>query len=458
VSFGSTEDIIEKGEEVANNQMVYLKELASKQRNIISKKRKSEYFKKEMLYVNGVTITGNKNYTDEYVLGKLKVDKTGYITFEKFNEGINSLSATGNFDRIRYRFNQNKGGTEIRLKLKENEISTFLQFGVHYDDLYKTGVLLNLTSKHAIFKNDQLSADFILGDNIRYNIDYFIDNGFNISYGINTRFNTFQKSIFENIINDSINPEASFVQAPIKYNDFTTKLFIQTTFSKEMALQVGAEDKFVKISYESLVNNNTDKIFLENTNYLNVFSNLLLDTYDDKDFPKKGIFFFAEYKAYMVSSSFNKEFKPFSQLKGELSGVFTIKNKFTTHIMSEAGITIGDNNRVFNYFLGGNNHNFINNFVSLYGFDVADLNENAFVKSAVTFRYELFKSQYLSFTANAARAEKDLFNQGSIFENTKTGYALGYSLKSPIGPVEVNYSWSPSTNRNYWFFNVGFWF
>jgi NTE family protein len=126
--------------------------------------------------------------------------------------------------------------------------------------------------------------------------------------------------------------------------------------------------------------------------------------------------------------------------------------------MSEAGITIGDNNRVFNYFLGGNNHNFINNFVSLYGFDVADLNENAFVKSAVTFRYELFKSQYLSFTANAARAEKDLFNQGSIFENTKTGYALGYSLKSPIGPVEVNYSWSPSTNRNYWFFNVGFWF
>ena len=45
-----------------------------------------------------------------------------------------------------------------------------------------------------------------------------------------------------------------------------------------------------------------------------------------------------------------------------------------------------------------------------------------------------------------------------IFEDTKTGYAIGYGLNSPIGPIEVKYSWSPDTDQNFWFFNVGFWF
>jgi len=142
-----------------------------------------------------------------------------------------------------------------------------------------------------------------------------------------------------------------------------------------------------------------------------------------------------------------------------MAGVFTVGDKFTTHIVSEIGITIGNaNSRIFDYILGGDNQNFINNFTSFYGYDVGDLGESAYLKSTVTFRYELFKNHFTSFIANAARVEEDLFNQGAIFDNTKTGYAVGYGIKSPIGPIEVKYSWSPDTSQNYWFFNVGFWF
>jgi len=460
VSFDLAREIIDNGEKLARKQKNYLNEIANSQtkKNLYIKERHN-YNKKDILDITKITISGNKNYTPEYVLGKLKMDEGTSMSYKKFNEGVDNLSATGNFKSIEYRFLKNEEGLELQFDLNEEDESTFLQFGVHYDDLYKTGALLNFTSKHAIFDNDVLSADLILGDNVRYNIDYFIDNGFHWSYGINTRYNKFEKSFFENLLFEDVIDESNISKIPLNYNDFTTQLFLQTAFNSDIALRIGIEDKYIRISYESLINNIPEKLLLDNTNYLNVYSNLLVDTFDDKNYPKKGIFLSADYKAYLLASSFTENFNPFSQLKGKLAGVFTVGDKFTTHIVSEAGITIGNtNSRIFDYILGGNNQNFINNFTSFYGYDVGDLGESAYLKTIVTFRYELFKNHFTSFIANAARAEEDLFNKGAIFDNTKTGYAVGYGIKSPIGPIEVKYSWSPDTSQNYWFFNVGFWF
>ena len=456
VSFDVAKQIVDKGEEVARKQLNYLKDIANKQ---TKSKRAIEHNiilqKDEKFYIDEIKIVGNKNYTREYILGKLKITKSDSITYEKFYEGINNLSATDNFKSIYYKFVKQKEGTEIHFSLKEEEVSTFLKLSAHYDDLYKTGVLLNVTSKHALFKNDVFSADFILGDNIRYNIDYFIDNGFHWSYGINTRHNGFNNSFFINTDEQS----DIIVKTPIEYNDFTTQLFLQTDFSKDIALRIGVEDKFLRVFTETLENNEITKNYFDKSNYLGGFAKLQLDTYDKNYFTKKGVFLDVDYKIYLLSSDFNNDFNPFSQLNGKFGYAHTFFNKLTLHYTSEAGITIGDNvNGIFDYLLGGNNENFVNNFVPFYGYEVGDLSDNAFLKSNLTFRYELFEKNYASFTGNFARVDSDLFNRGDIFANTKSGYAFGYGLDSFIGPIEIKYTWSPDTNQNYWFFNVGFWF
>ncbi|MDY7395995.1 patatin-like phospholipase family protein [Aureibaculum sp. 2210JD6-5] len=457
ISFDATKDIIESGKRAAKKQLSAFQQIAKKQNIKDYNFNKKNILKNEYITFDEIKISGNKNYTDEYVIGKLNFKEKDSISYRGITDGINNLSATGNFRNIQYQFVPNNESTNLQLKLREEELSTFLQFGVHYDDLYKTGVLINLTSKHAIFKNDVLSADLILGDNIRYNIDYFIDNGFHWSYGIKTRYNKFKKSFFENIINDDA-AGVNVGKVPINYNDYTTQLFVQNAFTKGIAIRLGAENKYIRTYFETIEGNNQIKNFVDKTSYVSAYTNLLLDTYDNKNFPKKGIYFFADYHAYLLASNFDESFKPFSQLKGELAGAFTIGNKFTTQIVSQAGITIGDGTRIFNYFLGGANKNFINNFYNFYGYDVADLGESAFLKTAVTLRYELFKKNHISFIANAARAEKDIFNEGAIFDNTKIGFAAGYSVESFLGPLEIKYAWSPDTQRNYWLFNVGFWF
>jgi len=186
---------------------------------------------------------------------------------------------------------------------------------------------------------------------------------------------------------------------------------------------------------------------------------LKIDTYDKAYFQKKGFFMDVELRWYLSSSDYNDNFESFSQLKGKIGFAHTFFDKLTMQINSEAGITIGDNeNRPLDYNVGGYGENFINNFIPFYGYDLAELNSNSFLKSAFTFRLEFLPKNYFSATANYARVERDLFNEGRIFENTKSGYMLGYGLDTFLGPIEINYSWSPDHEQTYWHFNVGYWF
>ena len=74
-------------------------------------------------------------------------------------------------------------GEELRFNIEEAPAQTWLKMAVHYDNLYKTGVLLNVSRSSLLQKDDLFSFDFIAGDNIRYKLDYYVDKGFYTSYG-----------------------------------------------------------------------------------------------------------------------------------------------------------------------------------------------------------------------------------------------------------------------------------
>ena len=162
---------------------------------------------------------------------------------------------------------------------------------------------------------------------------------------------------------------------------------------------------------------------------------------------------------YATSSDFTDTFSPFSQLKANFGIATTVFNKLTFQFISEAGLTLGENeNRALTFNVGGYGENFINNFIPFFGYDFAELEGNGFLKSGLTLRYEFIKKNYFSLAGNYARVDEDIFNEGRIFENTMSGYMVGYGLETFLGPVEVHHTWSPDHKENYWYFNVGFWF
>lgn len=460
-SFDQSEEIIKRGELAMLKVMDTLEALAARQKGGLTQRSIKSYPGSDQFMIKEIVIKGNRNYTDKYCIKKLGLEKNELIERKDFIRGIDVLTATGNFESIFYKFSSVEGGVKVEFEIIENKEETLIQFGAHYDDLYKTGILVNFTNKHLFFNNDFISADFVVGDNLRYNIDYFYDNGFSWSFGLNTRYNTFKSDVVTGTlpITKSAGQLDSGLMIPIRYIDFTTRLFLQSTIKDRWAFRVGIEHKFLNTFTDEIIDDDLNRIYFEKSHYFNAFGKIMLDTYDSKYFPKKGVYLNSEYLLYLVSSDYNENFIPFSQLSGEVGFAYTFFDKLTFHVLSQAGVTIGNNeNEILDYHLGGYNENYINTFVPFYGYGFSELNESAFLRTALTVRYELFKKNFLSFTGNFGRLNDDIWNDGRIFEDTRTGYAAGYGINTIIGPIELLYSWTPDTNQDYWYINVGFWF
>lgn len=452
VSFDKLEEIVKIGEDAARLQFDKFARIAEQQTT--KRKPVERKVNPKEIKIKSININGNKDYTRTYVKGKMRIGNGETITFSHFLEGINNLSATGNFTSVQYEIEEEDDGSIVQLKLKQNDISTYVKFSAHYDDLYKTGILGNITSKHVFSKNDIFSLDLILGDNLRYNLDYFIDNGSNWSFGLKSRFNTFD-------FDTKLHTEGLNVnQLNLKYIDFTNQLYFQTVLNRKFALGVGAEHKRLNVYTKTLITNTNDqKTYFDKSDYFSAISYLKFDTYDKKHFQKEGAFVDVDFRWFLFSSDYNNDFNSFSQLKGKFGYAHTFFDKLTTHVTSEIGITIGSNNNfVLDYHLGGYGENYINSFVPFLGYEYAGLSSSAFLKSTLALRYEFAENHYLMSALNVARADNDLFNSGRIFENTKTGYGIGYGFDSFLGPIELNYTHSPNTKENFWYFNLGYWF
>ncbi len=460
ISFDFGKQIIKNGERAAFKKVFYLKDIADKQKD--KARTPSRIILKDSITINAINIVGNEKFSRSYILGKLKIKGNGAISHQDFNAGINNLASTNNFDMFSYRFIPREDGYDLNAVLTENQINTYLKFGVHYDDLYKSAALINITQKHLLFDSDVTSLDVILGDNVRYNFEYYIDKGFYWSVGVRSRYNLFSKNInAETVLEPSLIASSGINKIGIELSDFTNQFYVQTLFQKDFSLSLGAEHKRLNIISETIINNsNEQETVFEKSDFLGVFGTLKYDSYNNKYFPSRGFYFNGDFHWYLSSSDYNNNFKPFSYGKADLGYAFEVSDAFSINLESQGGFKVGDNqNQSLDYVLGGYGNNFINNFVPFIGYDYLSIPGDSFVKGTIKFDYEIFKKNHINFVANYANVADNIFDSGEwITSPNFSGYGLGYSLETFIGPIEAKYTWSPETSESKWFFNLGFWF
>lgn len=454
VDFDKKDEIIAKGVSKGKEFSQIFKEIAAKQK--IKKVRKTKKLNRDTLLISKIKVTGLNRYTKSYILGKLNVKEGDSLTRQDITKKIYLLSASRNYDRILYNFIKREDNSYLLdFKVKESNENANLKIGVHFDELYKSSVLANYNKKHFLKKNDLLSVDMILGDNLRYNLNYFVDNGFYISYGFKSRYNHFTgNSKFNQASNVPLESSIN-----LNYSDVTNQLFFQTTFNRKFALGLGVEHKWLRAVSQNLATAANPDGIIDNSNYYSTYGYLKLDTYNKRYFATNGYFTDLNYKWYFGSSNYNGNFSQFSQAKGTLGIAKTFFNRLTIQNTHEAGFTFGNpSSNIFDFYLGSYNQNFINTFVTLYGYKFAELSGNSFLKTAIDFRYKMLEKHYVSFIVNFARLDNNVFKDIYIFDDVRTGYALGYSYNSFLGPIELKYSWSPGNPDGQILFNLGFWF
>jgi NTE family protein len=471
IDFNLKASIMDSGEEAAMEHLNKLQELAAEQMH--KPKTRVPIIAQDTIIVNRLVVNGNNNYTRGYVKGKLRFNLAEKITFTKLQQGISNLAATGNFQTIRYELISNGLGEDLILKLRENPTKSFIRLGVHYDDLYKSAAMINLTKKNLLVNDDQASFDFILGDNIRYNFQYYVDKGFYWSFGLNSRFNDFTDEINYSVIQSNFEvPEGNNINnINLDVSDFTNQIYLQTVLQEEFAFRLGVEHKFLKYSTTTLSEINTGpepaaapppdtRTFFEKSNYFSAYGKLILDTYDDKYFPSKGLYFNGDFHFYIFSSDFNNNFKEYSIAQARMGTAIPILGNLSLALEAEGGFKLGTSNvAALDFVLGGYGNNLINNFVPFLGYDFISLPGNSFVKAYGRLDFEFTPNNHLLFAANYANVDDDLFRTGEWFTAPDfSGYGVGYGWESFFGPVQILYSWSPEVQNSNFFVSVGYWF
>ena len=471
IDFNLYDTIIKTGEDAAREKYAELKQLSNRQSH--TKINVEKVKPQDTLTINRLIIKGSENYSRGYVKGKLRFDTDRTTTFAKLQQGVSNLSATGNFQTIRYKFQTKDENQELIFNLEENRNKTLLRLGAHYDDLYKTAAIVNLTQKNLITRDDVASFDFIIGDNIRYNLQYYVDKGSYWSFGINSRFNQFAKEVDFDLIRGNfevpIFPDVNTIS--LEVTDFTNQVYVETVLREEFAFRTGLEYKFLKYGTKTLGENEEetaravlkmedDRTLFEKSNFFGAFGQLTLDTYDDKYFPTKGLYFDGDFHFYILSSDFNDNFKEFSIAKARMGTAFPLVGNLSLNIEAEGGFKLGTSNITsFDFVLGGYGTNLINNFIPFLGYDFLSLPGNSFVKAFGRLDLEFAPKNHFMFSANFANVDDDIFRTGEWFTSPDfSGYGIGYGWESFLGPVQVHYSWSPEGKTRNFFFSLGYWF
>ncbi|WP_159799890.1 patatin-like phospholipase family protein [Flavobacterium sp. MK4S-17] len=452
IDFDEGKSIIEKGEEAARKMFDTLAALGKG-----APLKKERVPVTDSLSIEQIKVKGLDSYTRSYVIGKLSFKPDSKISYDRFNRGISNLNATQNFNTISYSFEPGKKDDVLILNLTENPVNRYLKFGLHYDGLYKSAILVNLTQKKLIMRNDVTSLDVILGDNFRYNFNYYIDNGFHISYGFRSIMNSFNRNIATDFSEGELLDQLNLGSVNIDFTDISNQIYIQTIFAQRFMIGAGAELKFLKIKSENLDEN--EPVF-DNSNYFSLYGYLKFDSYDNRYFPNEGWYFSGEAKSYIYSSDFTRTFSRFNIIKGDIGTAKNLCNGFTLELQAETGFALGEETvPFFDFILGGYGYNMINNFRHFYGYDFLSLSGNSYIKGAATLDYEFIRKNHINVTANYANIGKNIYEEGNVLSIPQySGYAVGYGIETIIGPVEIKHSWSPETKEHLTWFSVGFWF
>jgi len=386
--------------------------------------------------IDSIALEGARIYAKNYVLGKMGLRIPSMQTYGSINKGIDKLVATNNYRFINYDIMTANNINYLKLYVTEDDARHFLKFGLHYDEIFKTGLLLNYSAKRLLFKNSNLSFDVIVGDKPRYYLNYFIDNGYIPGFGIYSSGMSFDLKGNDNITAD-------------QWEWLRNEAYIQSIWKDKFAIGAGLSHDYFKAEM-----NGTNVRY---NRFLNPYIFLKSDTQNDRDFPRKGFYLNAEGKVIDLMKS--EVSKRVVQVKADIRINIPLSKQFSYHLNLYGGITIGDNlPQFYQYRLGGIFEQNVINFKTFNGFYFAQLNSNNVALISNDIQFKFYKNFFLSGNFSFANLSDDISFEDAVKVNySSLGIMAGY--KSPFGQIKFNFSHSLKNNQKGIFSVIlGHWF
>lgn len=434
-SYDAKQAILDSGYVEAQKYMQTLSLLPKKEEKTLRAPMSTIY--SNVYKIDSLILVNDHIFRKNYVLGKMNLKIPSLQTYGGINKMIDKLYATNNYRLINYDIIQQDDKNYLKLDVTEDDTRFFLKFGLHYDEIFKTGLLLNATAKRLLFRNSTVSLDIVVGDQPRYYFNYFIDNGYIPGLGV------YASGISLDLKDDSGNIYE-------KWNWFRNEVFLQSIWRDKYAVGIGLSSDY----FESKVTGSAN--YGNPDNFLNAYAFIKSDTQDDRNFPTKGFLLNAEGKILDIFEKFEDGKVLQATISTQLN--FPMTAWLTYRLQLLAGLTIGDNlSPYYQYRMGGIFDQNLGNFVSFSGYQFGQSVANNILTSTSTAQFRLSKNFYTDVNFSFANLFDDL-KVDSIFHVSESSAGASAGYKSPFGQIKINYSHSLKSNRGMFSVILGHWF
>ena len=384
--------------------------------------------------IDSLVLENSKIFLHNYVLGKMGLRTPSMQTYGSINKMIDKLYATNNYKFINYDIVQENNKNYLKLYVIEDDTRHFIKFGLHYDEIFKTGLLINYTGKRLLFRNSNLSLDMIIGDSPRYYLNYLIDNGYIPGFGLYASGMSF----------DLKNSKKNVTET---WSWLRNEAFIQSIWKEKYAIGGGFSHDYFVIKTNGI-----------NTNYnrfISPFVFIKSDTQDDKDFPTRGFYLAAEGKAI---DFFNKANDLPVQIKADIRMNLHLFKRFVYRADLFGGITFGDNLPYFyQYRLGGIFGQNLGNLVNFAGFQFGQIADNNVFLLSNDLQYRFSKNYFVIGNFSITNLFDSIkFENAVKLSYSSAGITVGY--KSPFGQIKLNFSQPLDRQQGVFSVILGHWF
>ncbi len=484
-SFGNYKEILELGDEAGEKFRPEFKHLAKTLGIKSGKTWTPPPLKPDFITIDEIEITGNKLANTNLILTKLQIEAGDLVSREEIENGVRAIYGINNFEKVVYRLHQLPQNNTYKLIIKTIEKPpVVLKGSVHYDNIFKVGVVLNITLRNLLGRSSRTIVAGDISENPKFRADYLKYIGLHQRVALNFRYDylnlrlpSYESGVEKDI---DVSYEHNFTLGFITTQSLRNSLFFGATYQLNTQKQ-----KFNSVLPEGVKHGKF--------NYLKTEVLFTANTLNDRNYPTNGrelgvgveVFLFNDYKivydkdvdtvnfnGFLISENDFNEYivtpltpDVYGMVQLNFMRFFQISKKFQIAPLLSAGVTIAtDSIGIFQNFKIGGSQRVKYTDKQFFGLNYAEFNYDNYAILSLILQNVLFKSVYLKYGANVLLPydyvpvnDLDQINMNTLIDdNSMLGYGVEVTYKSFIGPISLGASRNSRDSNFRFYFALGF--
>lgn len=458
LDFDAKRALIDLGRAAAEQSIEALVKIGTAQHAVAPYVQQSLSSQRKYFKLSEIRIDAPMGREEEYLESHLPFVVDQYMEMKDIYQGINQIQASEYFETVYYDLIPD-GDQQVILvlkpSLKRNYQNTF-GTAIHYDNFYGAGLLLQSKRRSLLRSDDNLRLDLVIGNRIRYDLNYHINRGVRNSPGFRSsyEYNSVNTKLRNPLLVDST---FSIDELIFSYQDFYNEINLATYKKGSTLVEVAAGIQRFSIESEQLEVRGMANLSFDDTWYLTSDVRYYYDDLDSRQFAMAGRKLDLVARALYPISSRNAMLPEGAgvNLDVQLTEYRPISERVTIGFDLNAGTNFINTFGPMQYSFATANANLINRFRAFPGLSAGEAIGASAVMVAPLVRRRWGDNIYTTAQLRALWIGDPFDNivtsQGSVFG---ASLAIGYS--TILGPMEVIYGYADQDSEIY--INVGYWF